>query len=337
MKSRYSVPGKLYIAGEYAVVKGFHAILTPTKLMLHVDIDSHDSYVIESNQWERPKMYDPNSLKNNALWEKALKISYQYLSHKHIEFKSSSITIISDLDKLDHKFGLGSSGAVVIGIIKAILSFHKIKVTPLLLYKLGVLSQKEDVKVSSFGDLACSAFDKPIVYKKDMSLDMNRPFSELIESTWSQLVIQEVSESFDVMVIHTNESSSSSKLVQLLNENMDDKTQKNIFTSIDRHVLSFLNAIRSKNKTTAYKHIRALESLSKTLDDSMNGLMYSKNIQDIFDFAQLHEIAYKISGAGGGDNVILFLDSQEVYNEIKQRLPKPFLNITNYIKGVTYE
>ena len=45
-------PGKLYLAGEYAVVKGYHAIIMPSKWMLQVDISKQDFFSINSDQFK---------------------------------------------------------------------------------------------------------------------------------------------------------------------------------------------------------------------------------------------------------------------------------------------
>ena len=75
----------------------------------------------------------------------------------------------------------------------------------------------------------------------------------------------------------------------------------------------------------------------KTLDERIGNLMYSNNINKVFEFAKRHGVTYKISGAGGGDNILLFLNSKKEYNDINKALPKPFINITSFIKGVIYE
>ena len=337
MNYQCSIPGKLYIAGEYGVVKGYHAIILPTKLHIHFEIRDHDILMISSNQWASPFTYTIESLKGKAIWEKALMSAYAYLKNLEINPKPSFIKIKSELDQLDHKFGLGSSGAIVVGLIQSVLAFHGITLSSIQLYKLGVIALKDERDVSSFGDLACSAFDAPILYKKDTSIDLNLSMQKLINMTWDGLLIEELHINFDIMVIHTNESASSSTLVKALNDYVSEEEQRTIFSEIDQLVISFLSEVKQGEKTKAYAYIKHIEAKTKTLDALMGNFMYAKNINTIFEFAKRHDITYKISGAGGGDNVLLFFNSEKEYNEINKALPEPFINITNYIKGVTYE
>ncbi|MGA0351466.1 MAG: hypothetical protein ACO3MF_01780 [Acholeplasmataceae bacterium] len=337
MNYQCSIPGKLYVAGEYGVVKGYHAIILPTKLHIHFDIRDHDTLMISSNQWDSPIVYTEEMLKCEAIWEKALKTTYRYLKELHIQIKTTSIIINSELDQLDHKYGLGSSGAIVIGLIQSVLVFHDINLSSLQLYKLGVIALKDDRDVSSYGDLACSAFDAPILYKKDITVDLNLPIHELVQMDWDELQIEVLQAQFDMMVIHTNESASSSKLVKALNEHVSKEEQLAIFSDIDPLVLSFLNEIMHDDKIKAFTMIKQIETKMKTLDERIGNLMYSNNINKVFEFAKRHGVTYKISGAGGGDNILLFLNSKKEYNDINKALPKPFINITSFIKGVIYE
>lgn len=337
MTYQCSVPGKLFIAGEYAVVKGFHAIIVPTLLRIHFEIKDSNEFLIISNQWKECKSYHPNNISNNDIWEKALHTAYSYLEENNVPAKISTLFITSEFDKLDHKFGLGTSGAIVVGIIKTILAFHKINISPLLLYKLGIYALKDEFNYASYGDIACSAFDKSILYKKDMSINVKLGVNDFIQTEWSELIIEPINKTFDVVVVHTNESASSSSLVKTLNQNLNEFNQQLIYKVIDKHVLKFLEFHNDGETDKALNQIRHLESLSSVLNQSMHDKMYSSNIKRIFDFARNKGVMYKVSGAGGGDNVILFVRNKKQFNDIVNNLPTPFMNITGYIKGVSYE
>lgn len=338
MSYNVSIPGKLYIAGEYAVVKGFHAIIIPTQLNVHVKISASNIFSIISNQWKTQNTYQLNYLKKSkALWKRALYSAYLYLNYKNIDIKKNHIEINSELDKLDHKLGIGSSGAIVIGIIHSILIFHGVKVTPLLLYKLGVIALKDLHERSSFGDLACSAFNQAIVYKKDMHIFYQQSFEDIFESSWENLVITPIDLSLKFMVIHTNESASSTNLVERLNVNMTESEQLKHFKRMDKMVLSLIDSVNQHDYDHAHQSIQSIESLMTLLDAYMDGKMYASPIKEIFEFAKKLNLTYKISGAGGGDNVLLFYKEQKEYTKIKQLLPKGFLDITPYITGGLHE
>jgi len=338
MKYKVSVPGKLYIAGEYAVVKGFHAIIIPTKLKVNVSIESSSEFKIKSNQWDTYNTYQLHHLKRSkALWKKALNSAYSYLQYKKIHIQPNKVIIHSELDQLDHKLGLGSSGAIVISLIKAALIFHQVDTTPRLLYMLGVNALKDDSETSSFGDLACSAYETPILYKKDITINYKQEFKNFMQLSWDNLVIQTIQLPLVMMVIHTNMSASSTKLVDLLSQNMSQKEQMKVFKQIDETVLKLVTAIKDQNLKEIFECIKTLESYMTKLDSYMSGHMYVTPIKTIFEIAKKHDIAYKISGAGGGDNVLLFLNEQKEYTNIKQSLPNEYLEITKFITGASYE
>ena len=50
-------PGKLYLAGEYAVVKGYHAIILPSKWQLKVTISEQEHFSIMSDQFQSKVTY----------------------------------------------------------------------------------------------------------------------------------------------------------------------------------------------------------------------------------------------------------------------------------------
>lgn len=338
MKYEVSVPGKLYIAGEYAVVKGFHAIIIPTHLKVNVSIESSSEFKINSNQWDSFNTYQLHYLKRSkALWKRALNSAYSYLRDKKIEVLPNKITIHSELDQLDHKLGLGSSGAIVISLIKATLMFHQVEITPRLLYILGVIALKDLSEIASFGDLACSAYETPILYKKDITVNYQQRFKYLLQQSWKDLVIKTIQFPLKVMVIHTNVSASSTKLVDSLSKNMSQEEQLSIFKRIGDTVLEFEAGIRSQKLFKIHECIQLLESYMKTLDNYMFGNMYVRNIKTIFEIAKAHNVVYKISGAGGGDNVLLFIQDQKEYTNIKQALPCQYLDITKFITGESYE
>lgn len=338
MKYKISVPGKLFIAGEYAVVEGYHAILLPTKAALHVNIESSNTWSIYSTQWDNPVEYtvDEVASKQSDIWRKTLHTVYSYLKDINTEIKPHRILITSDFDQMNHKLGLGSSGALTIGLIEAVLTFHQVAFTPLESYKLGVLSTLDIMSQSSYADVACSAFKKPIMYKKFIPLYMNTNLKTLMSQTWEGLLIESFDAEIPLIVVHTNQSASSTTLVETLNQSIDDATKSFIFKQIDTCSTQMYQAILEKNYAQLSTWMMQHERYIHQLDSYTNQAIYIPEIKHIFQILKTYHVAFKTSGAGGGDNIIAVIPSVEMYNEMKHQF-KSYPVINHMIQGVCYE
>lgn len=214
MSVQASAPGKLYIAGEYAVVyPGNTAIITSTPQRLIVTIEeSSRTGLIHSQlmdglplQWYRRKGELVIDERENPyhLIVSALQLVEAYAKEKGIRVRYYHLGVSSELNSPDGvKYGLGSSGAVTIATIKAALAFyglHEEAADPLFVYKCGVLSHIKADNNGSYGDLACSAFEGVIHYtcpdrtrllhwlKHGLSMT-----TILTEKEWPKLCIQPV-------------------------------------------------------------------------------------------------------------------------------------------------
>ena len=164
-------PGKLFIAGEYAVVEPGHgAIVAAVSRYLTVIIDEATSVgTLTSTQnpdvvveWTREgELFRAKGEHPYKLVEEAILVAEQYVRESGKEtFALYSLSITSELDdaKRGIKYGLGSSGAVVVATIQAVLDFYETPHTPLLVYKLSVLTNLLLSQRGSFGDIAASSF-----------------------------------------------------------------------------------------------------------------------------------------------------------------------------------
>ena len=170
-------PGKLFIAGEYAVVEPGHgAIVAAVSRYLTVTIDEATSVgTLTSTQnpdvvveWIRKgELFHAKEDHPYKLVEEAIFVAEQYVRESGKKtFALYSLSITSELDdaKRGIKYGLGSSGAVVVATIQAVLDFYKTPRTSLLVYKLSVLTNLRLSQRGSFGDIAASSFGGMVYY-----------------------------------------------------------------------------------------------------------------------------------------------------------------------------
>ena len=201
-------PGKLFIAGEYAVVEPGHgAIVAAVSRYLTVTIDKATGVgTLTSTQnpdvvveWTREgELFRAKGEHPYKLVEEAILVAEQYVRECGTSTNTLySLSITSELDdaKRGIKYGLGSSGAVVVATIQAVLDFYETPRTPLLVYKLSVLTNLRLSQRGSFGDIAASSYRGMVYYTSpDRSALLEQLQNQTIkrkfcDSDWKDLTI----------------------------------------------------------------------------------------------------------------------------------------------------
>ena len=182
--------GKLYIAGEYSILTaGQSAIIKNVNIFMEsrISFSDTDGYTIFSDMFdykltlEKDTFNNENILqnfdKNYLLICEAISVMSEYLKLKNLEIKPFELEITGKMERDGKKFGIGSSGSVVILTIKSILSLYNLEVSKEMLFKLSsyVLLKRGDN--GSMGDIACISYENLIFYR---SFDRKR-IRELIE------------------------------------------------------------------------------------------------------------------------------------------------------------
>ncbi len=163
-------PGKLYIAGEYAVVEtGFPAIIVAFGSIC----DGHDSTAdqigsIVSSQYQENSIYwrreDGEMVFDNRdnpfhYILSAIKVTEDYAKTLGKDLGIYHLTVESDLDSQDgRKYGLGSSAAVTVATIKDLCKFYDLPVNHDKLFKLAAIAHFHVQGNGSLGDIAKQVF-----------------------------------------------------------------------------------------------------------------------------------------------------------------------------------
>lgn len=324
-----SAPGKLYIAGEYAVLEpGQPAILVALDQYITVRLREATSQGSIRSSYSNGFTV-PWTRKNGQIFidERENPFSYvaqavttteQYLAELGKELTFFDLEIESDLDNKDgRKYGLGSSGAVTIATIKALLMFHKIQITPILVYKLAALTHLAIKSNGSFGDLAASTFGGWIAYScfdRDWVQEKRKEVSitELIEADWPKLMIDSLRppENLNLLIGWTGNPASTTHLVDLLNQEIKDIDHyysiflRNSYLCVSKIIKAF-----KENDFSAIK--RGLRKNRKLLQDlgANSGVhIETATLFDLCEIAEDYDGAAKSSGAGGGDCGIVLID-----------------------------
>ena len=182
-----SAPGKLYIAGEYAVVHPGHAaLLIAVDRYVHVTLtptgtevgtlrsDASDPTKLDEApvRWEAST--DPTAAARFHTDETgfhkyvaaAVLTVERWRAEKHLPTSGYDIDISSHLDDATSgaKFGLGSSAAVTVATVAAAARHHGLQPTPEQIYRLAAIATVRVTTKTSGGDVAASALGGWVEY-----------------------------------------------------------------------------------------------------------------------------------------------------------------------------
>ena len=156
--------GKLYWAGEYAILEpGQLALIKAIPIYMKAEIAFSDSYRIYSDLFDFAVDLTPKP--DYSLIQETIALVGDFLVYRGQTLRPFSLEIRGKMEREGKKFGLGSSGSVVVLVIKALLALYDITVDPELLFKLAstVLLKRGDN--GSMGDLACIVAEDLVLYQ----------------------------------------------------------------------------------------------------------------------------------------------------------------------------
>ncbi len=329
-----STPGKLYIAGEYAVVEPGHlAIIAAVDQFINVTIESAtENGSIQSQQysdlpirWTRRDGELVLDHRENPFHYilAAIRLTERYAKEQGTLLSFYHLKVTSELDNSSgRKYGLGSSGAVTVGTVKALNLFYDLQMDPLMQFKIAALAHLAvqgngscgDIAASCFGGwLAFSTFDHKWVKKRQETWQI----SDLLKSDWPKLSIQPLQspKSMRLLIGWTGSPASTSDLVDQVNQSKEDKDdiQKNyeqFLTDSHRCVEDLMDGFIQDDVTKIKKMIRKNRTLLQNLAKATNVVIETPALKQLCDLAENCGGAAKSSGAGGGDCGIVIADQK---------------------------
>ena len=166
-------PGKLYIAGEYAVVEpGHRAVLVAVNRFITLRITPCSptggyAGTIRSQLYDtgsRPWRHRPQDGLAEAVGGdddyviSAIRVVEALVAEGGGRLGSFNLGISSELDEADgRKLGLGSSAAVTVATVRAVAGFYGLSLDDSRVYKLAMLASDAVQPIGSGGDIAASA------------------------------------------------------------------------------------------------------------------------------------------------------------------------------------
>ncbi|MBR7926951.1 phosphomevalonate kinase [Aerococcaceae bacterium zg-ZUI334] len=314
------VPGKLYIAGEYAVLEsGEPAIIVAVdaylSCCLNENADSHQSRWTSSLYPNNSFYYQHQNQLIPKQWQyvyQAVKMAETYLTELGIAIKSYDLHFDSELISNEGaKYGLGSSGAVTIATIKAILTHHHCTFTPLELYKLATLASLKVSQKGSFGDIAACVFGGWVLYRsfdrKWLLEEMKQiiSYTSLIQQTWPMLEINSLAIHSDIqlMIGWTQSPASTEHHVQYFDQARQAQSDDyRHFIKEGRALVETLaSALIQGDFATINITLQLLRQLLNRISAQWQLGIETSELTQLITIANTHYFAAKTSGAGGGD------------------------------------
>ena len=356
-------PGKLYIAGEYAVLEHGHpAVIAAINQYLTAQIQPSSDHnfgtitsIYSHNQpliWYRKQGQAQLQETNNDFRYiiTAINLAEAYVKAMGKPLSYFNLQFISSLDDNGTKYGFGSSGAVTVATIKAVLSYYQIPFTHDLIYKLSVLTQLELRENGSFGDIAASTYGGWIAYSTfDRKWLLNKmdelPLTELLHTQWSDLRIEPLPKpDLDLVIGWTGIPSSTSNLVDQVKDDLHHHTispvtfsYEDFLTSAKQIVEKLIQAFYQNDTELICQKVDHYYHLLLKFAQMTNINLETKQLKTLTSIANELNIIAKPSGAGGGDCGIALVkphqNSQQLTTRWEQNGIVPLTNINVYFEN----
>jgi len=329
-----STPGKLYIAGEYAVVEPGHpALIVAVDQFITVTIDSATKNgSIQSQQysdlpirWTRRNGELVLDHRENPFHYilAAIRLTEKYALEQGTLLAFYDLKVTSELDNSNgRKYGLGSSGAVTVATVKALNLFYDLQMDQLTQFKIAALAHLAvqgngscgDIAASCYGGwLAFSTFDHDWVKEKQKTWSL----STLLESDWPKLSIQplEAPKDLRLLIGWTGSPASTSDLVDQVSSSTEAQAvKKQGYQKFLADSKACVEALIVGFKTNNAKQIKEMISHNRFLLNELSELtgvsIETPALKQLCDTAEAYGGAAKSSGAGGGDCGIVIADQK---------------------------
>ena len=308
--------GKLYWAGEYAILEpGQLALIKAIPIYMTAEIKTSNNYRLYSDMFSYSVDLRPDS--SYVLIQETVALVKEYLTAQGVELQPFSLDIRGKMEREGKKFGLGSSGSVVVLVIKAMLAFYERPADRDLLFKLAsaVLLKRGDN--GSMGDIACIVSEDLVFYqsfdrekvadwleKEDLQAVLARNWGFSIRSV--ELVLK-----FDFLVGWTKEVAVSSHMVKQIKDNMNSS----FLQASKETVANLVKALEVGQEGTI---IDLLEQASQLLE-GLSSDIYTPSLRQLKDASRDLKAVAKSSGAGGGDCGIALSFDQDSTTLLKKR------------------
>ena len=340
-----SAPGKIIWIGNYAVLeRGTHGFITSidkrvyakateiaTTLAPKVHILSPQLGLNEKGTCTNGKIDIETPLAKFV--KTAIEITLRYLEFKKIKLKGIALETYSDpaFSITGGKSGLGSSAAVTVATVAAVLSLHGVDIEKEknTLHKLaqyahctsqGKVGSGFDVATSTFGAIEYSRFSPELI---------TQSLETVIDREWDYTAKPLTLPSVFTAVIANipNTSTSTTQMVASVKKYKDKNPVEYsaLIEKLDksnRSALKALKSLKSEGTETVNEFRTAFEysrSLVRELGEKSGTEIEPENLGEMIEKSKLHgAFIALLPGAGGGDSIVALCLSQRDASRLRE-------------------
>ena len=324
-------PGKLFVAGEYAVVDpGQPAVLIAVDRYITVRLEEGaDVGRVHSKEYGWLPL----------VWTRDSDAVSLVIEHQPYDYVMAAISIVERLrddlglapryfdlhieseldDARGRKFGLGSSAAVTVAVITALDEFYGLSLTRAERFKLALLATIQVAPTASGGDVAASVFGGWIRYSAPdraalrAVLDAHSVAETLRSGAWEHCSVTRLPppSSIRLLVGWTGSPASTERLVDGVRRPRTTADHAYDAFSDDSRacVDDLVQALTDDDAPRALDVVRRARRVLQRLGASTGISIETDELRTLCDIAERHGAAGKPSGAGGGDCGIVLADA----------------------------
>ncbi|WP_017473562.1 phosphomevalonate kinase [Amphibacillus jilinensis] len=356
---RYTVraPGKLFVAGEYAITEHqSEGIVVAVDRYLTVDIQSHRSNRLDLPQlgltdlsWKVEDGEVKFSKKDKRLVfiKQVIETINDYVG----ELPTVHIFITSELDKRSGtKYGLGSSAALSVALVSALLLYTDEKhADRLTIFKLASIAHFKAQGNGSCADIAASTYGGWLNYRTFDKEWLSERFEhkqstrDIVQMEWPYLQMAPLTlpNALHFLIGWTGESAATAPMVAKISKLKEsDPERYHVFLNQSQAAVSrILQGFQTDDVKPLLAGIKANRQALKGIGIDAAVPIESSTLEKLIELASPYGAA-KTSGAGGGDCGIAFIkqlsDVELVRNKWKANGIEP-LDLSVSHQGVTVD
>ncbi len=334
------VPGKLMVAGEYAVLEANQEAIV-------VAVDRYITAAIALSDENR--LFLPGLGLTNIKWswnnqtiqfsrqdvrlryiERALYFVLEYLKSEQRDMKSFSLTIDSELDDPNgRKYGLGSSAAVVVAIVSSVLGLFGSGEPDLeLIFRLSAMAHFDAQGSGSGADVAASTFGGWLRYRSfdsewlSLRLQARVQPPVLVHETWPNFRAEQLipPQMLYLCVGWTGEPAATAPLVQKVREmkNRDMAEYGRFLKDSSSAVSHLVQAFETHNMELVIQAFEQNRLALAKLGERAGVPIETPLLLKLHELAKAFGGAGKPSGAGGGDCGIALMVGESSIQQLFQ-------------------
>ncbi|MFD0312653.1 phosphomevalonate kinase [Streptomyces flavalbus] len=330
-------PGKLFVAGEYAVVEpGRPAILVAVDRRITVTVappaaDTGEVVLVSDLtpapvrlRWHEDRLVapgpggKPRPPAGPVHVVAAVETVGRLLAERRRPLPVFELTVSSRLHEEGRKYGLGSSGAVTVAAVSAVAAFSGLHLSREDLYRLALLASARIDPKGSGGDLAASTWGGWILYQapdRDFVTDLARRvgIGRALKAPWPGFAVRRLPPpaGLSLQVGWTGQPASTTSLVAGLHRRSwrGSPAHRRFVTDAADCVTQAAAALDGGDGPGLLAQIRRARGQLARLDQEVGLGIFTDRLTALCEAAEAAGGAAKPSGAGGGDCGIALLDA----------------------------